>query len=68
VAAPKVVVRWDSAAPLRDVAARTGAPADVKNIADWSKEFYVVTVSDSPVRGLEVEATRKRSIPSAPSA
>jgi len=45
VAAPKVVVRWDSAAPLRDVAARTGAPADVKNIADWSKEFYVVTVS-----------------------
>ncbi|MGO9097522.1 MAG: hypothetical protein ACLQGV_20160 [Bryobacteraceae bacterium] len=45
VAAPKVIIRWDSAAPLRDVAARAGAPADVKNIADWSKEFYVVTVS-----------------------
>jgi hypothetical protein len=44
-AAPKVIIRWDSAAPLRDVAARTEAPADVKNIADWSKGFYVVTVS-----------------------
>jgi hypothetical protein len=44
-AAPKVVIRWDSAAPLREVAARAGAPEDVKNLADWSKEFYVVTVS-----------------------
>jgi hypothetical protein len=43
-----VIVRWDSAAPLRDVAARTEAPADVKNMADWSKGFYVVTVSGLP--------------------
>jgi hypothetical protein len=47
----KVVVRWESAAPLRDAATRSGPAENAKKVAEWAQEFYVVTVSGLPNRG-----------------
>ncbi len=47
----KVVVRWESAAPLRDAAPRSGPAENAKKVAEWAQEFYVVTVSGLPNRG-----------------
>lgn len=43
--APKMIVRWESAAPLRDAAAR-GTPSDqAKKVAEWARQYYVVSVT-----------------------
>jgi hypothetical protein len=44
----KVVVRWESAAPLRDAATRSGSAKNAKKVAEWVQGFYVVTVSGLP--------------------
>jgi hypothetical protein len=41
---PKIMVRWDSAGPMRAAASKLEAP-ELKSIEEWSKEFYIVTVS-----------------------
>lgn len=43
--APKMTVRWDSAAPLRDAAARGTLSEQAKKVAEWAKEYYVVTIT-----------------------
>jgi hypothetical protein len=40
---PRMLVRWESAAPVREAAAKAEAPA-ANQFAEWSKEFYVVSL------------------------
>ena len=48
---PQVTVRWDSAAPLREAAAKAHPDdAQAKKVAEWAREFYVVTVTGMPMR------------------
>src|ERR1035438_460230 len=42
---PKPVIRWESAAPLRDAAAKSTGDAAGRSFAEWSASFYVVTLS-----------------------
>jgi hypothetical protein len=42
VEVPKMTVRWESAIPVREAAVKTEAAA--KDVDQWSKEFYVITV------------------------
>ncbi|MGA2324803.1 MAG: hypothetical protein ABSH05_00810 [Bryobacteraceae bacterium] len=44
-----VTVRWESAAPLRAAASRIESPEDTKKVAEWTQEFYVVTVTGLPM-------------------
>src|SRR4051812_1909623 len=48
--APKVTVRWESATPEREAAVKEEYPY-AKFVADWSRDFYVVTVSGLPMMG-----------------
>lgn len=41
---PRMLVRWESAAPVREAAAKAEAPAATP-FAEWSKEFYVVSLT-----------------------
>ena len=45
----EVTVRWESAAPLRAAASRIESPEDAKKVAEWTQEFYVVTVTGLPM-------------------
>ena len=46
---PKVLVRWDSAAPLRDAAAKGPVTEMAKRVAEWTQDFYVVSVTGLPM-------------------
>lgn len=46
----KVTVRWESAAPVHEALVKSEA-ADVSKFTDWSKDYYVVTVSGLPQMG-----------------
>lgn len=46
--APKLNVHWESAGPMREAAAKLENPA-AQSLAEWSKEFYVITVSGMPM-------------------
>jgi hypothetical protein len=48
--APQLTVRWDSAAPLRQAAAKGQPDAQAKKVAEWAPEFYVVTLTGMPMR------------------
>jgi hypothetical protein len=47
--APQLTVRWDSAAPLREAAAKGQPDAQAKKVAEWAREFYVVTITGMPM-------------------
>jgi hypothetical protein len=49
-AARKLTVRWESAAPVREALVKSES-ADASKFADWSKDYYVVTVSGLPPMG-----------------
>jgi hypothetical protein len=45
-----VIVRWESAAPVRDAQLKREQPAVVaQRFAEWSKTFYIVSVSRFPL-------------------
>jgi hypothetical protein len=46
----KVTVRWESAAPVHAALLKSEA-ADASKFADWSKDYYVVTVIGLPQMG-----------------
>ncbi len=46
----KVTVRWESAAPVHEALLKSEA-ADASKFADWSKDYYVVSVSGLPQMG-----------------
>ena len=46
----KVTVRWESAAPVHAALLKSEV-ADASKFADWSKDYYVVTVSGLPQWG-----------------
>ena len=48
--APKVTIRWESAAPVHQALLKSEV-ADASKFADWSKDYYVVTVSGLPQWG-----------------
>ena len=48
--APKFVVRWESAMPVREAAAKSEDPVAAK-IAELAKEYYVVSVSGTRMMG-----------------
>ena len=45
---PKPVIRWESAAPLRDAAAKSAA---AQSLGEWSASFYVITLSGFGAQG-----------------
>lgn len=47
--APQLTVRWDSAAPVREAAAKGQPDAQAKKVAEWAREFYVVTITGMPM-------------------
>jgi hypothetical protein len=49
-AAPAMVVRWESAAPVREAAARR-EQKNLQDILEKSKDSYVIAVVGSPMRG-----------------
>ena len=49
--APKMTVRWASAAPVREAANRSEDPA-AKQVAEWSEKYYVITVSGGRRMGM----------------
>jgi hypothetical protein len=48
---PKPVIRWESAAPLRDAAAKSAGDAAAQSLGEWSASFYVVTLSGFGAQG-----------------
>jgi hypothetical protein len=48
---PKPVIRWESAAPLRDVAAKSAGDAAAQSLGEWSASFYVITLSGFGAQG-----------------
>ena len=48
--APRVVIRWESAAPMQDALTKSESP-HIKAVAEWSKEYYVITASGIPMMG-----------------
>jgi hypothetical protein len=48
--APKVTVRWESAEPVHDALLKSEV-ADASKFAEWSKDYYVVTVNGLPEMG-----------------
>jgi hypothetical protein len=50
MSAPRVTVRWESAAPVHEAELKSEA-ADASKFAGWSKDYYVVTVSGLPQMG-----------------
>jgi hypothetical protein len=46
--APKVNVRWESATPMMEAASKLESPL-AKSLAEWSKDYYVVTVTGMPM-------------------
>jgi hypothetical protein len=48
--APKVTVRWESAEPVREALTKSEA-GHLAQLAEWSKEFYVITASGIPLMG-----------------
>jgi hypothetical protein len=48
--APKILVRWESAAPVREASAKTEAPHDSK-LTELAKEYYVISTSGTPMMG-----------------
>ena len=55
-----MTVRWESAEPVREAAAKTES-SSAKQVADWSKDFYVITVSGSPMTGSRSRSVGRRS-------
>jgi len=51
MAAPKVIVRWESAMPIREALTKTEA-SHTSQLAEWSKEYYVITASGLPMMGM----------------
>jgi hypothetical protein len=47
----KPVIRWESAAPLRDAAAKSAGDAAAQSFGEWSASFYVVTLSGFGAQG-----------------
>jgi hypothetical protein len=52
---PKATVHWESAGPMREAAAKLENPA-AQSLAEWSKEFYVITLSGMPMMRRRGEA------------
>ena len=50
MAAPKVILRWESAEPVREALTKAEA-GHAAQLAEWSKEFYVITASGIPMTG-----------------
>ncbi len=50
MASAKLTIRWDSAAPVHEALVKSEA-ADASKFAEWSKEYYVVSVSGLPQMG-----------------
>jgi hypothetical protein len=48
--APTVIVRWETAAPVRE-AARTAELPYAARMLEWEKQFYVITTSGLPFGG-----------------
>lgn len=48
--APKVIVRWETAAPIRD-ASRAAEIPWAGRIGGWEQQFYVITASGVPFGG-----------------
>jgi hypothetical protein len=48
--AVKVTVRWESAAPVHEALLKSEV-ADASKFADWSKDYYVITVNGLPQMG-----------------
>jgi len=48
---PRMVVRWESAAPLRDAESRMEQAGASAPVSQWAREFYVISVSGLPAGG-----------------
>jgi hypothetical protein len=48
--APKLTVRWESAEPVREAAAKAEDP-NASQFTEWSKEYYVISVSGMRMMG-----------------
>jgi hypothetical protein len=50
IQAPHVVVRWESAHPMQEALTKAES-RHMKAVAEWSKEYYVITASGVPMMG-----------------
>jgi hypothetical protein len=48
--APRVIVRWETAAPIREASRAAEVPYAAR-IAEWQQQFYVITASGLPFGG-----------------
>lgn len=58
--APKILVRWESAAPVREAAVRLENP-QASTLAELTKDYYVVSTSGMPLMGGERRNPRDQS-------